>query len=363
LNRFAFIIHPLDTSDFSRKYPFARSLPPWVIESALALMPPVVTSKITGIRSLTGAEAEGWFVGCTLTARQMLSLNQNFVMRKVISAARMAEQLGAGIVGLGAFTSVVGDAGVTVSKRVSIGVTTGNSYTAGAGIQALEIGAAKMGIDMRNCRVAVIGATGSIGSACSHLLADRVSDLTLVARDKAKLDLLANQLRGEYGLRVSTTTDIAEATGRSDLVVTASSAVKTIIDPGDLKRGSVILDIARPRDVSRKVAEERKDVLVIEGGVIKVPGDHVDFHFNFGFPPGLAFACMAETMILALEGTYESFSLGREYSAERVRRICELAEKHGFKVAGLRSFERALSDDEIESVRRNARSRAHSIVT
>ncbi len=354
MNRFAFMIHPLDTSDFSRKYGFARSLPPSVIETALKFMPPVVTSKITGIRSLTGAQAEGWFVGCTLTARQILSLNQNFVMRKIISAARMAERLGAGIVGLGAFTSVVGDAGVTVSKHVSIGVTTGNSYTAGAGIQALEIAAAKTGIDMHNCRVAVIGATGSVGSACSHLLADRVSDLILVARDKIKLDALVRQLRDEYGVKASATTDISEAAGRSDLVVAASSAVETIINPGDLKRGSVILDIARPRDVSRRVADERKDVLVIEGGVIRVPGDDVDFHFNFGFPPGLAFACMAETMILALEGTYESFSLGREYSAERVRRICKLADKHGFSVAGLRSFERQLSDDEIELVRKNA---------
>lgn len=354
MNRFAFMIHPLDTSDFWRKYPLARSLPPWVIETALTFMPPVVTSRITGIKSLTGAEAEGWFVGCTLTARQMLGLNQGFVMRKIIAAARKAEQLGAGIVGLGAFTSVVGDAGVTVSKHVSIGVTTGNSYTAGAGIQALEIAAVKMGIDVRDCRVAVIGATGSVGRACSHLLAERVSDLTLVARDKAKLDELREQLRDEYRLRVSTTTDVSKAVRQSDLVVTASSAVEAIINAGDLRRGSVILDVARPRDVSRKVAEERKDVLVIEGGVIQVPGDRVDFHFDFGFPPGLAFACMAETMILALEGTYESFSLGREYSAERVRRICRLADKHGFRVAGLRSFERALTDDEIESVRRNA---------
>lgn len=354
MNRFAFMIHPLDTSDFARKFPFSRHLPSRAIEAALRLLPPVVTSQITGIESATGAKAEGWFVGCTLTARQMLSLDQDYVMRKIIRAAQKAEELGAGIVGLGAFTSVVGDAGVTVSKHVSIGVTTGNSYTAGAGIQALEIAAVKMGISIEDCRVAVIGATGSVGSACSHLLANRVSDLIIAARDRARLDALRQRLSAEHGLRVSITTDMTEATRQSDLVVTASSAVEAIIDPKDLKRGSVILDIARPRDVSRRVADERKDVLVIEGGVIKVPGKSVDFHFNFGFPPGLAFACMAETMILALEGTYESFSLGREYSAERVRRICQLADKHGFQVAGLRSFERALTDEQVESIRQNA---------
>ena len=32
----------------------------------------------------------------------------------------------------------------------------------------------------------------------------------------------------------------------------------------------------------------------------------VDFHFDFGFPPRTSYACMAETMALALEGRYES---------------------------------------------------------
>lgn len=354
MNTFAFIFHPLDISDVARKYPLAKCLPPSIVESGLRLMPPVVASKITGIRSITGATAEGWFVGCTLTARQMLQLNQDYVMRKIIRAAQKAEELGAKIVGLGAFTSVVGDAGITVSRNVSVGVTTGNSYTAGAGIQALELAAQRMDIDMQTCSVAVIGATGSVGSACSYLLADKVSDLTLVARDLGKLEALKQRLHDECGLTVSVSTDVSEATRRSDLVVTASSAAKPLINPCDLKKGAVILDIARPRDVSRKVAEQRDDVLVIEGGVIKVPGENVDFHFNFGFPPGLAFACMAETMILALEGTYESFSLGREYSAERVRRICELANKHGFTVAGFRSFERPVTEEQIESIRKRA---------
>lgn len=354
MNTFAFIFHPLDASDVARKYTFAKYLPPLVIEFGLKLMPPVVASKITGIKSATGASAEGWFVGCTLTARQMLQLDQDYVIRKIIRAAQKAEELGAKIIGLGAFTSVVGDAGITVSRHVSVGVTTGNSYTAGAGIQALELAARRMDIDMQTCSVAVIGATGSVGTACSHLLADKVSDLTLVARDRTRLEALQQQLCDQSGLKASITTDVSEATRRSDLVVTASSAAEPLINPGDLKKGAVVLDIARPRDVSKKVADEREDVLVIEGGVIKVPGDNVDFHFNFGFPPGLAFACMAETMILALEGTYESFSLGREYSAERVRRICALADKHGFKVAGLRSFERLVTDEQIESIRRKA---------
>ena len=122
----------------------------------------------------------------------------------------------------------------------------------------------------------------------------------------------------------------------------------------------MVCDVARPRDVSFQVQEARQDVLVVEGGVIKVPGP-VNFNFNFGFPPGLAYACMAETIILALEGRFESFSLGRDLSMEKVEEITALAKKHGFKLSGLRSFERAITPEIIREVKR-ARSKKLQVV-
>ncbi len=100
-------------------------------------------------------------------------------------------------------------------------------------------------------------------------------------------------------------------------------------------------------------------MLVIEGGAVEVPGD-VDFHFNFGFPPKTSYACMAETMILALEERYENFCLGSDLSLERVHEIARLADKHGFKLAGFRSFERQVTEDYLAGVRKAAgRSRPH----
>ena len=101
--------------------------------------------------------------------------------------------------------------------------------------------------------------------------------------------------------------------------MTVTSAVDAVIEPRHLRPGAVVCDVSRPRDVSVRVAQQRDDVLVIEGGVVAVPGA-VDFRFNFGFPPRTSYACMAETMILALEGRYESFSLGKELELERVQR-------------------------------------------
>ena len=52
---------------------------------------------------------------------------------------RDAAAQGAQIVGLGAFTKVVGDAGVTVARRASIPVTTGNSLTIAATLETAKL--------------------------------------------------------------------------------------------------------------------------------------------------------------------------------------------------------------------------------
>jgi len=354
LERFAFVIHPLSAKkDIARKYPFVKVLPESAVEWGLKHKSPMLVSHITGVRSLTGAQAEGWFVGCPLSANQIVSLPVEQVYEKIIGAIRIAEELGAKIVGLGAFTSVAGDQGVTVAKNVGIAVTTGNSYTIATAVEGAIRGAELMGIDPGQAQVAVVGATGSIGKACARLLATRCAAVALVGLLTDQLEELAAELANEAKASISLTTDVASGIRDADIVLAVSSAVDAIVEPGFIKSGAVVCDVARPRDVSEAVAKERDDVLVIEGGVVAVPGD-VEFNFDFGFPPKTAYACMSETMILALEGRYESFTLGRDISVEQVTHITRLADKHGFRLAGFRSFERPVTDEQIAQIRRNA---------
>ena len=221
----------------------------------------------------------------------------------------MAEALGAKILGLGAFTSIVGDGGITISKNLKIAVTTGNSYTVATAMDAIEESCRLLDRNIEDCNAVVIGATGSIGKVCALLMASKVKNLTLVAPSKERLERTGEEIVKFTNKAVNTQTNIKYALKNADIVITVSSAVETIIEPDYLKPGAIVCDVARPRDVSAEVFEKRKDVLVIEGGVVEVPGD-VDFHFNFGFPPGLSYACMAETMILA--------QIGRASCGERV---------------------------------------------
>jgi len=354
VEKFAFIIHPLNARrDISRKYPFAKFFTEEQIEWALKFKGPMVVSHITGIRSKTGAEAEGWFVGCPLTPRQMLTQPIDFVWEKITKAGLIAQELGAGIVGLGAFTSVVGDGGITVAKHLDIAVTTGNSYTVATGIEGALKAAELMGIDLPHATLAVVGAAGSIGRTCALILSKRVCKVNLIGRNMESLEKVAEEVKAASGIESNVLTDVRAGIKDADIVIAVTSAVEAVIEPGDIKCGAVVCDIARPRDVSARVSKERDDVLVIEGGLVAVPGD-VDFNFNFGFPPKTAYACMSETMILALEGKYESFTLGKEVSTKQVEDISALADKHGFELAGFRSFEKAVTQEYIERTRDRA---------
>jgi predicted amino acid dehydrogenase len=347
------MIHPMHAGDVARKFKFARYVPEQVIERAFAMLPSMKVAHITGVRSAYD-EAEGWFIACPLTTRLIMSMPQDYVIKKIIQGGRVAEKLGAKIFGLGAFTKVVGDAGITVAEKLNIPVTTGNSYTVATAVEATKEAAREMGHDLKKSSVVIMGATGAIGRVCAMILAGEAKNMTLVARNERKLEELAAKILYDTGLAVKITSDSKKALRSGDIVITVTSAVDTVIEPGDIKTGAVICDVARPRDVSKLVAEVRKDVLVIEGGVVEVPGD-VNFNLNFGFPPGTAYACMAETMILALEKRYESYTLGRDLTIEQVVEISSLAKKHGFKLGGFRSFGKAVTGKEIEDIKLRAK--------
>jgi fatty aldehyde-generating acyl-ACP reductase len=355
LEKFAFIIHPLDARrDVAKKggiYSVAKILPEPAVEWGMRFKSPMVMSHITGIQSPTGAEAEGWFIGCPLTPRQMLSLPQEFVYKRLVQCGKLAESLGAGIIGLGAFTSIVGDGGITISKQLDIAVTTGNSYTTATAVEGGLDAARRMGINLERAKVAVVGATGSIGKTCAQMLAPQCAEIALIGRDLTRLEAVGKELSGAC---VRLYDDVHLGLRDADLTLTVTSARDAVIEPEDLKPGCVVCDVARPRDVSVRVAKERDDVLVIEGGVVAVPGPNADFHFQFGFPPKTAYACMSETIMLALDGRYESFTLGKEVSIAQADETVRLAKKHGFRLAGYRSFEREVTQETIEMARRRA---------
>jgi predicted amino acid dehydrogenase len=367
VNRFAFVIHPLSQEYFKNIKPIellSQVSPPVfmnTLEKAMAYAPPFVYSKVTGIRSPTGVEAEGWLISVGGTPKEIMSHSPEFTYRRLLEAARIAKGLGAQIMGLGAFTKVVGDAGLTVAKRAPLPITTGNSYSASGALWAAHDAVLRLGLVPTRPRglkvplkAMVVGATGAIGSVCARLLAMVADEVYLVSPETAKLlsikgSILKETPEARLFLSSRADKDIADM----DMIVTATSgAGKKILDIMKVKPGCVITDVARPLDLPPEEVAKRPDVLVIESGEILLPGNVA--MANIGLPKNVAYACLAETIVLALEGKFENFTVGRNIEWEKVREIYRLGRKHGMKLAAISGVNGPFTDADIRRVRRLA---------
>lgn len=365
INRFAFVIHPLSQEYFKKIKSIdllSHVSPPVLmtsIEKIMAYAPPFVYSHISGIQSPSGVEAEGWLISVGGTPKEIMSHDPEFTYRRLLDAADMAKRLGAQIMGLGAFTKVVGDAGVTVAKRSPLPITTGNSYSASGALWAahdallrLDLLPKTRGNERVHLKAMVVGATGAIGSVCARLIAKVATEVYLVSPETAKLlalkaSILKETPDAKVFLAARADKDIAEM----DMIVTATSgAGKKVLDIMNVKPGCVITDVARPLDLPASEVVKRPDVLVIESGEIKLPGEHIKMK-NIGLPTGVVYACLAETIVLALEGRFENFTVGRAIEWEKVREIYKLGVKHGMQLAAISGVNGPFTDEDIAKVR------------
>ena len=365
-SRFAFVIHPLSQEYFRQVEPLGTmsKVAPGIVmdslEKVMAYAPPFVYSHITGITSPTGDEAEGWLITVGGTPKELMAHSPEFTYRRLLAAAEIARKLGAQIMGLGAFTKVVGDAGVTVAKRAPLPITTGNSYSASGALWAAHDALSRLGVAETDeqgrlkGKAMVVGATGAIGSVCARLLAMASDELWLVSPESGKLLALKEDIERENPravIQVAATPDAALPD--MDVIVTATSgAGKRVLDIMQVKPGAVITDVARPLDLSAEDVAKRPDVLVVESGEIRLPGDvHMR---NIGLPEGVAYACLAETIVLALEGRFENFTVGRNIEWEKVKEIYKLGLKHGMELATISGVNGVFTDEAIADIRERA---------
>jgi predicted amino acid dehydrogenase len=362
INRFAYIVHP-PTQEFLKKLkpievlsdilPDAMS----AVEKAMAYCPPFVYSKVTGIKSDTGVEAEGWLIALGITPEQMQAHDPEFTTKRILAATKLAKQLGAQIVGLGMLPKSMKDTSEEVAKHADLPITTGNSYVASAtlwaaaeAVRRLRLHKLKRGKIIK-AKAMVIGATGAVGSACSHLLATAFEEVHLVGRNMAKLLALQESVQKQAPaakLHVSIRADTN--LGRMDLVAAASSGARHVLDIMQVKPGGVIMDINLPMIFSKEDVAKRPDVLVIRSGEIRLPGKDVEMA-DIGLPPQVAYAGLAEVIALTLEGRFEVFTAGSSPQWDKVREIYKLGLKHGMKLEAISGVNGVVSDEEITKVK------------
>lgn len=351
--RFGFIIHSTELDLFFSVFEPSKKIPnKRFLEAVHKYSRPFKVSSITGAKSVNGKKIDGDLIYCMLTSEQILKMDSEFLIDYIVESGKIAQELGAKILGLGAYTAEVGKKGILIKDRLSIPITTGTHYTIAMVLEAVFFAAEKINLDLSSAKATIIGATGTIGSICSKIIAEKVPFINLIGRNTNKLDNIMKEiLNKNEKVEIKKEKNYENCLSDSDIIIIATNAPFSFIDVKNIKRGALICDVSLPKNISEENASLRKDILIIDGGIIKPPGK-VNFNFNFGLPQGLCYACMAEVMILAFEERYESYSLGGNISLKKVIEIKKLGEKHGFELAQLRCFGKKISQKQINEIKK-----------
>jgi fatty aldehyde-generating acyl-ACP reductase len=305
--------------------------------------PPQLVERVE-ITSRTGQTIEGAYIDSVFVPEMLRRFKT--AKRKVLKAMELAQRSGIDITALGGFTSIIfEDMNLLREQRVSAveldweRFTTGNTHTAWVICRQVATGATQIGIDLATARVAVVGATGDIGSAvCRWLQRRGVGELLLVARRPQPLAELRDSL-GEGRIL-----SLPEALPEADVVVWVASLPQGLeIDTARLRNPCLMIDGGYPKNLASKAAAP--GVHVLKGGIVEFWQD-IGWQMmevaEMEIPQRQMFACFAEAILLDFEQLHTNFSWGRNnITLEAMDRIGAASIRHGFRALELKPADRS----------------------
>lgn len=273
---------------------------------------------------------------------QMRSGHTALLVERIQAGVDLAAAAGCRVGALGAYTSIVTDDGRALLPPSGMQLTTGNTMTVAVGMRRVHDACVRWAIelDREDVEIAVIGATGNIGSAIAEQFATTTHcrHLTLVARQPERLRRLSDRLAqscttvGQPSpvLKIATEMD---AVRTAQVIVVATSTSEPLLYPHHLRtdRSVIVVDLSAPAAVSPEVLQLPMVKVVPFAGTVTVPGCP-DFVMASYIEPGSAFCCAAEAMLLGLmpEDERRRLRLIGPIDASVVGRFDRLAQQMGF---------------------------------
>jgi fatty aldehyde-generating acyl-ACP reductase len=305
-----------------------------------------------------GSAVRGRLIICTFLPEHTQTPSQlSTAAKKTREGMQLAKDLGAGIVGLGGFTSITGGAlGASLPQSFGIAATSGNALTAALAIAQIKDLFNRLSWIAHDHTAAIIGATGDIGRACTLALISelKISRVVLIARNQSRLESLkAEALVLNPKLNIWISADVKDA-ARADLILAATSAPGPLLNEADLFPGTIVCDVGYPRTVAY-AAEPRPEVLVFHGGLASTHTPLPITDYTLLPASNLLHGCFAETIVLALAERYESYSIGQgTITLDRMHAIFDLARAYRFSPAPIYKNNHRVTADDLATFARYA---------
>jgi len=379
----AFLTHLIDENHIRSFAASHRLLPSGLIERKLDKASDLFEFGLyhsSSVNGATGNSVRFLLLGIPVLSSSINAMSRsgrNNFIGKIQAAVTLAVSHGASTIGLGQFTSIVTHNGLLLDPRGAT-LTTGNSYTAWLAVEATLGAAREHHGDLHRTTLACIGAAGNIIATCATLLADHVGRLILLHHTPPErspklleaLSLLFRTLsRGSgtsplaAGIRalgldpellppeqvpmllrhpslrdqVIVGSDL-QLLSQAAVVLTGTNQTTPTVPAELLAPGAVVVDLGVPANLAPNLAARRPDLHLLRGGLAALPpqADGRPQALACPFLPltaGTCYACLAETLTLALSGNPPGRYLGT-LDPSGVLAVRELARAQGFSLAG-----------------------------
>ena len=311
-----------------------ETLSPQKIKEIFSFIPPRDLFRIR-VKSKTGTEINGVFIETFIDPDKLESQFTRTNISKVMKAITHAKKMGAKIVTLGGFTSIVLEGNVDAFSECNTKFTTGNTLTASFIVKGIEKAVAELGIKLHQSAILIVGATGDIGLACINYFKNRVRKFLLCARIKNRLQNLSQDLINE-NIDVDYSISLQDLIPNADIIICVASS--TGIKLANCKKNVLICDAGYPKNLETSI-ESGMDINLFHGGMgqvshgFKFIPDYSKNMYKYA-APYIVHGCLLEAMVLAFENKFENYSVGKgNITTDRMEQIYNLSLLHGISLA------------------------------
>lgn len=230
---------------------------------------------------------------------EMKEIKLKEVITKVENAIASAAAEGCNVAALGAFTSIVLQGKEDyISKKHNIKITSGNTFTAALIIKSIEDITERFGVNLKDQTIAIIGASGDIGSGCLVYFGDKVKKMMLTARGVPMLEKIVENNKNFINCEITISDNNKKAIDNSNIVIFVTSSYESLVSIDDFMPGTIVCDASAPLNVKAE-GKYRNDIFLYHGGIAALP-----FKFETGLDIGLAspenlYGCLTEGILIA----------------------------------------------------------------
>ena len=340
---FIFMLHPRTKADIYSVFPFlhriVRWIPErWVMRGLAALGAASVYAIDWPARNVRG------LVVSTLHLPQEFFGRREKTMKIASSNFRLFHRMGVkdGVVALAGWWPAATNLGRSLVPLLQpadrMTITTGHTGTLFSLERTTLAVLNAIGVPPASARVAILG-VGNMGSAFAKTVNGTFRQIGLFDRNDRKTDILARKLQAHPTAsdifvyhpaadRDPNDREIADFLAQYDVAVCTTMNTRHIIHDVRSVRNCIIIDDSRPEAFPR-VYEPAQGLVVLEGGLIRLPGAQLEHDNGWGPNSDSVFGCMAEGAILsAIPRNTVNPTIG-DIDPVNYRKLCDACDELG----------------------------------